>query len=345
MIVVLGFRGGKLLGSRSFSFEGILEEDGELIASFLLQNYVGHEDLPKEILVPIPLEGAEALEEILSQGRKVSVVVPQRGDKREYVEMARTNAEASFKKEKDEGAIRRRVLLEMQEKFRLSRFPQKIECFDNSNLSGSLLVSSLVSFVDGKKNPAGYRRYKIRAAEGSDDYGAMKEVLYRRYSKVKSEEELPDLILVDGGKGHLNVARKILEELDIASIDLVGVAKEQGRHDKGATQEQIFLPDIKDPIILSRHAPILFFIQQIRDEAHRFAITYNKLLRSKQIRASLLDDIPGIGPVKRKALLMHFGSLKKTLEADEGALLGVSILTGKDRQVILDFIKARKLAS
>jgi excinuclease ABC subunit C len=339
MLVLLNFRDGKLMGSRNFSFEGILEEDSELISSFVLQNYQGHDDIPKEILVPVALEGNEALEEILSQGRgKVELVVPKRGDKREYIDMAATNAEAAFKKEKDEDELRGKILMEMQEKLHLSRCPMKIECFDNSNLSGSLLVSSLVSFVDGKKNTSGYRRYKIKTASGSDDYGAMKEVLFRRYSKVKSEEELPDLILIDGGKGHLNLARKILEELNIISVDVVGIAKEQGRHDKGSTLEQIFLPDVKDPILLKRHSSILFFIQKIRDEAHRFAITYNKMLRSKLVRTSVLDDIPGIGPIKRKALLMHFGSLKKLKEATEETLKDLSILSEKDRQAILEFM-------
>lgn len=342
MLVLLNFRGGKLVGSRSFSFEGILEEDHELLASFLLQNYAGHEDMPKEILVPIPLEGVEALQEILAQsGKKVTISVPQRGDRREYVEMAEVNAHAAYKKDKDEDAIRRKILMEMQEKLRLTRFPSKIECFDNSNLSGTLLVSSLVSFVDGKKNPAGYRRYKIRSAAPGDDYGAMQEVLHRRYSKVQSEEDMPDLILVDGGKGHLNVARKVLEELNVVSTDVVGIAKEEGRHDKGATLEQIYLPDVKDPIILARHSPILFFIQKIRDEAHRFAITYNKKLRSKKLRQSVLDEIPGVGPVKRRALLIHFGSLKKILEATEETLQELTILSVKDRQAILDFIKSK----
>lgn len=338
MVALLFYRGGKLLGSRTYAFENILEEDEELLASFILQHYVGKEDLPKEILVPIPLENSATLAELLTQNKKIEILHPKRGDRREYTDMAHANAEAAFKKEKDEQQLRTKVLMEMQEKFHLSRYPQKIDCIDTSHLGGTLTVSSLVAFDDGLKNPSRYRRYKIKLASESDDYGALREVLQRRYSKVTSEEDLPDLILIDGGKGHLNAALKILEGLDIASVDIVAVAKEEGRHDKGITQEQVFLPGLKDPILLKRHSPVLFLIQKIRDEAHRFAIEYNKKLRSKQLSKSALDAIPGIGPAKRKLLLTHFGSLKKLCEAADEDLAQLKKLTPADRLALRSFI-------
>ncbi len=338
IVVLMLYRSGKLLGSRTYSFENILEEDEELLSSFILQHYAGKEDLPKEILVPVPLESAPTLAELLSQGKKVEILHPKRGDRREYLEMAHANAEASFKREKDEQQLRTKVLMEMQEKFHLSRYPQKIDCIDTSHLGGTLTVSSLVAFDDGLKNPSRYRRYKIKLASESDDYGALREVLQRRYSKVTTEMELPDLILIDGGKGHLNAAIKILEDLDIASVDIVAVAKEEGRHDKGITQEQVFLRGLKDPILLKRHSPVLFLIQKIRDEAHRFAIEYNKKLRSKQLSSSALDSIPGIGPIKRKAILTHFGSLKKLCEATDEELAQLKKLSPADRLALRAFI-------
>lgn len=318
-LALLQFRSGKLTGSRSFGFQNIIEEDHELIASFLVQHYSDHHQLPKEILLPVLLESSEALEELLG----THLLTPQRGDKKAIIGMANQNAEAQFKRERDQAASREQTLLEMQEKLRLSRFPRRIECFDNSNISGKFLVSALVTFLNGQKDSSGYRKYKIRTVDTPDDYATMREVLGRRYKRAKEENNLPDLIVIDGGKGHLNTAIKILEELDVAVVDVIGVAKEEGRHDKGSTAEQIFLPNIKDPILLPRNSKILFLLQQIRDEAHRSAIGYHRKLRSKEAVHSALDDVPGIGPAKKKALLKAFGSVKGIKEASDEALFQV----------------------
>jgi excinuclease ABC subunit C len=317
------FRGGKLTGSRSYSFNNIIENDDELIEAFLLQHYEGSQDIPKEIIVPVPLADASTIEELLN----VSVHAPQRGDKRAIIKMAEDNAESLFKRERDQTAIREKTLLEMEEKFHLARFPEKIECFDNSNIAGDHLVSAMVTFVNGQKESSGYRKFKIRTVDAPDDYGAMREVLSRRYKRAKEENNLPDLIIIDGGKGHLNIAISILEELDIASCDVIGVAKEEGRHDKGSTSEQVFLRNIKDPIILPRNSRILFLLQQIRDEAHRSAIGYHRKVRSKQTIRSLLEDVEGIGPVKQKLLLKTFGSVKGLKEATDEQILGVKGIT------------------
>jgi len=337
ILTQLIFRGGKLTGSRYFDFESIVEDDVELLETFMQQHYEKNE-LPHEILLPILPEDSEALEDILSnEKRRVHLLAPQRGEKKALVEMALANAQATFKKEKDANALREKTLLEMQDRFHLSRYPERIECFDNSNIAGTLVVSSLVVFTNGARDPKRYRKYKIKSAVGSDDYAAMREALERRYKRAKAEDDLPDLLIIDGGKGHLNVARKVLSELEIVSVDVIGLAKEEGRHDRGATLEQVFLPDIKDPIMLKRNSPVLFLLQQIRDEAHRTAISFHRNLHIKRNVRSAVDDIPGIGPVKRKILLKHFGSLKKIKEATEEQLRDVPGLSQANIKAILGF--------
>lgn len=253
--------------------------------------------------------------------------------------MAYRNAETTFKKEKDAQAILDKTLIEMQEKLKLTRYPEVMECFDNSNISGTEPVSVMVAFVDGKKDSKRYRKYKVKTQETPDDYGTMYEVLSRRYKRAEEEKNLPDLLIVDGGKGHLNIALRVMQELNIVSIDVIAVAKEEGRHDKGATQEQVFLPNVKDPILLRQNSPILFLLQRIRDEAHRFAITFHRKRRSKATLKSKVDEIPGIGPVKRGILLRHFGSFKKIMEATEEQLRQVQSLSDANVKAILAFQK------
>ncbi len=333
-------RSGKLIGSKNYDFNHIAEDDVELLESFLLQHYEKKEELPHEILVPAFLEEAATIEEVISSGKKhkTTIVHPRRGDKKNLIGMALANAEAAFKQRKDEANIREKTLMEMQERLHLSRYPKRIECFDNSNIGGAEPVSALVVFTDGKKERSRYRKYKIRSVEGPDDYATMMEVLLRRYKRGKEENDLPDLLVVDGGKGHLNVALKVMSELNIISVDVIGVAKEQGRHDKGMTAEQVFLPHIKDPILLKPTSPILFLLQQIRDEAHRFAISFHRKRRSKTSIKTALEGVPGIGPAKRKLLLRHFGSVKKMCEAGEEGLRKVPGLNQSNIKALLIFI-------
>lgn len=332
MLSQLIFQEGRLNAYHHHSFTKILESDVELIESFILQNYVGKPILPKQILVPIPLENASAMEEIL--GNKVTIHRPERGEKKSLIEMAYKNAEATFHMRKDKRLMQESALLQMQDKFHLRRYPERIECLDTSHLSGDEAVSAIVCFKEGKPDKEFYRRYKLKTTNKSDDYGALREVLIRRYSK----EDLPDLLIVDGGKGHLNLALKILYELNIVSVDVIGVAKEEGRHDKGATQEQIYLPDNKDPVFLPVHSPALFLLQRIRDEAHRFAITYQKKRRTLTTIRSELKTVPGIGPVKLKALLRHFGSVKRIKEASDEDLLQVKGITKANVESIRFFV-------
>lgn len=329
----LCFDEGRLAGYRHHNFSKIAETDEELYSSFLLQEYQGEETVPSEVLLPIEIVDKETIEDIL----RIKVTNPKRGERLQLVEMAFKNAEAAFRQKKDERAIREKTLLELKDKCRLSHFPERIECYDNSHLSGKEAVSAKVSFINGLPDKKNYRQYKLKQTEASDDYGAMREVLFRRFSK--ETDELPDLIVVDGGKGHLNAALTILQELNIISCDLIAIAKEESRHDKGATLEQIYLPNIKDPIRLSQHSPLLFLLQRIRDEAHRFAITFQKKRREKSTIKSQLAEIPGIGAVKQKRLLSTFGSLKRIKEATPEQLLAVKGIQQKDVDSINEFLK------
>jgi len=338
IISKLLFRNGKLMGSQQFNFEKILEDDSELLDSFLLQHYQLLDELPHEILIPVKADN-EVLSEILSADKKrnVNVLTPQKGEKRSLIDMAYLNAESAFKQEKDVKTIVENTLSEMKERFFLKRFPERIECFDNSNTAGDLPVSVLVAFTDGVKDSKRYRKYKIRTVDQPDDYKTMQEVLTRRFIRAKTEDDLPDLLIVDGGKGHLNIALKVLHELEIVTVDVIGVAKEKGRHDKGTTAEQIFLPEIKEPILLKPNSKVLFLLQQIRDEAHRFAITFHKSLRSKKLIKSELDEIEGIGPSKKRLLLRHFGSIKKIKLATRDELSVVKGISKANIDAILAF--------
>lgn len=336
----LMFFKGKLHAFSHHNFNKIIENDEELFESFILQEYKERQDAPSEILVPLELQNRESLEEILNQARtskKISISFPQRGERKALLEMAFKNAEAAFSQKKDEGAIRGKHLLELKEKLHLMRYPKLIECIDTSHFSGNESVSALVCFFEGLPDKMRYRRYKLKNSPAGDDYSALKEVLTRRYDKNLEEQDLPDLLIIDGGKGHLNCARKIFEELNIASVDLVGFAKEAGRHDKGITQDQIYLPNLKDPLLFPPHSPILFLLQRLRDEAHRFAISYQKKRRSKSVFHSELLEVPGIGPKKLKTLLKWFGSIKKLREATDEEFLKIKGLNRRDRENLKKF--------
>lgn len=339
VLSLLLFRSGKLIGSRHYDFNHIGENDEELINSFLLQHYESDMETPTEILLPFKLSNHYIVEELLSikQKRKVSLLFPRRGDRKALLEMAQVNAEAYFKSQKDEQHFNEQLLLEMQENLSLSRYPKTIECFDTSNTSGIEPVASMVTFTEGKKDGKRYRLYRLHIDNKHDDYAAMYEVLFRRYKRAKDENTLPDLVVVDGGKGQLGIAQKVFEELNVTGVDIIGLAKEQGRHDKGMTEEQVFLTGAKEPIMLKRNSPILFLLQKMRDEAHRFAITFHRKRRSKKVLRSSLDDIPGIGPKKRKALIKHFGSVKNIRESSVDELSAVKGISGTNAEVIYEF--------
>lgn len=336
MLVQLLFREGKLVGSEHYSFSNILEEDEELLSSFILQHYRHLEGLPDEILLPIALKNADLVTEILTDThkKKIAILTPQKGEKRALVGIAEENAAATFKQEKNHQELKEKMLLDLQDTLKLTRYPKRIECFDTSNISGTDPVASLIAFTDAQKDSKRTRIFKIKTAPKGDDYGAMREVLRRHLTRAKQNDDLPDLVIVDGGKGHLNIAFEVFKELDIASVDLIALAKEAGRHDRGMTEERVFLLDNHDPIHLNPRSSILFLLQKIRDEAHRKAITYHRQRRTKRTLTSALDDIPGIGPLKRARLLRHFGSLEKIRQATNEELQAIKGITRKDIETL-----------
>jgi excinuclease ABC subunit C len=334
MIALLFFREGKLIGSEHFSFHLIASNDAEIIESFLLQHYKHLPKMPSEIFIPIELPQQKDVEEIL----QAAIHAPQKGKKKDLVEMAYRNAKALFVREQDAKSLKEKMLLDLQETLQLTRFPRRIECFDTSNISGTDPVASLACFVNGEKDKSRTRLFKIKGVERADDYTAMRQVLRRHFAKEKEKGDFCDLLVIDGGKGQLNIALDIFQELDIASIDVIGLTKEDARHDKGLTQEKIYVPYRKDPFIIDPRSPLLFLLQKIRDEAHRQAIEFHRKRRSKRTISSELDDIPGIGPLKKKRLLQTFGSVKALKAATEQEIKEVPGLSKQDRNTLLKWI-------
>ncbi len=330
LIALLFFREGKLTGAEHFSFHLIASNDEEIIESFLLQHYKGATLPPSEILVPKKLHQQQSLQELLN----IEIHAPQKGKKTDLIEMANRNAKALFIREQDARSLREKMLLDLQETLQLLRFPRRIECFDTSNISGTDPVASLVCFIHGEKDKSRMRHFKIKGVDAADDYTAMKHVLLRHFTKVKEKGDFPDLLIVDGGKGQLNIALEVLRELQIATIDVIALTKEEARHDKGLTQEKVYVPYRKDPLLIDPKSPLLFLLQRIRDEAHHQAIAFHRKRRTKRTLASTLDDLPGIGPVKKRRLLQRFGSVKAIQEASESELKKVPGLTRADIEQI-----------
>jgi excinuclease ABC subunit C len=300
-------RRGRLIGRETFTFELGAETPSGLLASLLKQFYVGSRDIPKEILLSHPLEDASLIAAWLTSraNRHVELLVPQRGRKARLVQMAQSNAQEALALSLRSSQSREAALSELQEALGLPGPPRQIEAYDISNISGTLAVGSQVVWEDGKSKKSAYRRYKINTVEGPDDFAMMAEVLQRRLQKAQ-EMPLPDLILLDGGRGQLNAALGVARKLGFDSLQMVSLAKEE---------ELVFHPARPKPIALPERSRARQLLQQIRDESHRFAVTYHRALRGKSGLRSLLDDIPGIGAKRRRALLSHFGSLRRLREA------------------------------
>ncbi|MDH5298076.1 MAG: excinuclease ABC subunit UvrC [Desulfobulbaceae bacterium] len=319
---VLLVRGGRLEDHLPFFLADPLEEDAEILRQAVEGFYGDGRPVPREVVLPFHPADLELLHDWLVdlKGVSVAMVVPQRGDRLGLLRMAETNARQIFsdKQKKSQSWLALAEIL--QKGLSLRRSPRRIECLDISNIGGEQAVGSLVCFVDGEREKKGYRHYKIRTVSGADDYAMMAEVLRRRLSKGQAEGTLPDLLLVDGGKGQLNVARVVAEELGLAgAIDLAGIAKE--RDEEG---EKLYLPGRKNPILLPRHSPSLLFLMRVRDEAHRYGITFHRRWRGREALSSALDRIPGLGPVRRQALLAALGSVKRISQASVDDLIGVA---------------------
>jgi excinuclease ABC subunit C len=319
---VLLVRGGKLVDHRGYYFEDHELPDEEVLGSLAGRFYEGARQVPDQVLLPFPFEGMAALAEYLTtlRGRKVSVEVPARGDRRRLVEMAIENAAHGLRERTDEGARREKMLAELQRKLGLASVPKRIECFDISHVQGDCVVASMVAFDEGLPDKDGYRRYTLRDVQRNDDFAAMKEVLGRRLQRGRTEGGLPDLILVDGGRGQLAVAVQALQDIGIEGVELAALAKDRVLHDPTGVEvehsgERVFRPGRANPISLHRNSGALFLLQQLRDEAHRFAITYHRKLRAKRRLRSRLDEVAGVGAAKRRALLSRFGSVRRIGEA------------------------------
>jgi excinuclease ABC subunit C len=333
-VQVFYVRRGRVVGRKGLIVDKVEDvETPALIARIVEQLYADASgtDVPRDILVPVLPEDCDLYEQFLSlnRGSKVRVRVPQRGGKRELLHTATLNARESFQRHKLRRAsdhnARARALLALQDALALPEAPLRIECFDISNLQGTEIVGSMVVTEDGLPKRADYRRFKVRGLEGQDDFAAMEDVLTRRFRNYLRERDEgarsgkrfaypPNLLLIDGGKGQLNVAVRVLEELGLEDICVASLAKRF---------EEVYLPGRSEPVRIPRDSEALYLLQQVRDEAHRFAITYHRQLRGKKMTTSVLDDVPGLGPTRKRRLLKEFGSVKKLRELDEQQLLAL----------------------
>ena len=302
-------REGKIISSRTHSFRTELRR-AEVLSSFLTQCYLTDRYIPPEVLCDSDFRDRDLLESWLSEkrGRRSRITLPQRGDKAAIIRLANRNAHNSFRIERDEQERMETLLESIEKHLELPNPPRRIECYDISNFQGSLAVGSMVSFEDGKPVRDRYRKYRIQTVVGADDFRCMKEVLERRLERGIKDGDLPDLVLVDGGKGQLSSAMKALKKIGLSSLPVAALAKERRRRQ---TTERIFLPGRKNPIALAQDTPESLYLQRIRDEAHRFAIRYHRELRRRDAMKTGLEDIPGIGKKRQQALLDRFRTLEK----------------------------------
>ncbi len=313
-------RGGRMQGGKSFSLEDASDGDGERIRGFITGYYTKGAEIPDEILVCSEIEDAAAVEEYLktTYGKSVRISVPQKGVKKQLVDMAKKNAEDYLEKEIDKIKHKDDMTVEacrrLKEILSLKRYPRRMECYDISHISGVDKVGSMVVFVDGEPDKDSYRRFRIKTVEGNNDFACLKEVLKRRLDKLKSDEKdkfpRPDLIIIDGGKGQLSSVKAVFDE-EGCDIDLISLAKRE---------EEIFTIYSNEPIVLSHRDYCLKTLQRIRDEAHRFAITYHRQTHVRRNLASELKEIDGIGDKKRKALVDKFGGIENIKRASEDEL-------------------------
>ncbi|MEE9284973.1 MAG: excinuclease ABC subunit UvrC [Dehalococcoidia bacterium] len=339
-VEVFFIRRGLLTGRDHFIMEGTGGESPQrIIGEFVKQYYPSASHVPAEILLQYDPPERDALQELARQrrGQRVDLKVPARGERKRLVDLVARNAREGLEQHRVRWLSDREkvsaALEEIQEQLSLPDTPRRIETYDISSIQGTSAVGSMVVFEDGKPKPSNYRRFKIRTVTGVDDYAMMQEVLRRRFRKLGrplaaesastdsgdgSWGVVPDLVLIDGGKGHLNAALEVLLELGLASLSLASIAKRE---------EEVFIPDMADPIVLPRNSQGLYLVQRMRDEAHRFAVTYHRKVRSRRGARSALDEIPGIGPRRKKALIRRFGSVQAIREAPTEELASVVGMT------------------
>ncbi|HEX7548213.1 MAG TPA: excinuclease ABC subunit UvrC, partial [Candidatus Methylomirabilis sp.] len=302
-VQLLVVRGGRLIGRERFSFDGVSAEgQGGLLAALLPQYYLGAREIPRTVLTSHLPSDRDLLAAMLSAraGHPVTLRVPERGSKARLVEMAVGNAGAVLAQNLASASARERAMGEVQAALDLPGLPRRIECTDISNISGTLAVGSLITFVDGQPRRAEYKRFRIRSVEGADDYAMLREVLRRRLAHA--EWVLPDLLLIDGGRGQLTAGLLAVKEAGLPKLPLASLAKEE---------ELVFRPGRPQPIRLPDGSRGKHLLQQVRDETHRFALAYHRTLRGKAGLRSALDGVPGIGPRRKRQLLQRFGSLAR----------------------------------
>jgi excinuclease ABC subunit C len=330
-VQVFPLREGKMVDRHSFHLENAAgEEPGEVLEQFALEYYGSAPAIPPQILVPRGVGELGALETFLSElrGSHVEVRAPERGEKRRLQELAQQNAELALQSETFMAETKRlrrvEALEELRELLNLESLPIRIECFDISNIQGQEIVGSMVVFEDGIAKKAHYRKFGVRGQEGQDDFAAMAEVISRRFARLEagataeaydeSFAATPHLVVVDGGKGQLSAALAAMQAYDLPRVAVISLAKRI---------EEVFVPGRPDPIVLPEHSPGLQLLQRLRDEAHRFAITFHRRRRDAASRESMFDQLEGVGPARRRALLQHFGSAERIVAASEEELAGV----------------------
>ena len=333
-INVLITRGGRMQGGKYFAFEDGSVSQEECLEDFILRFYDKNNELPDEIIVNMELNDSALLEDYFKNnfGKKVSILCVKQGVRKQLCDMAELNAkdylEKSIEKIKHKEDMTVTACKRLQQVLGLKKYPKRMECYDISNISGVDKVGSMVVFTDGVKDSEQYRRFKIKTVEGADDFASLKEVLTRRILRMQDQEErfsAPDLIIIDGGKGQLSAVAEVFKELGVNDIELISLAKKQ---------EEIFTLTADEPVVLAKNDYCLRLLQRIRDEAHRFAITYHRSLRQKRSFFSQLDEIEGLGKKKINTLLVKFGSVAEIAAADIEELKAVEGIGEKHAQRI-----------
>ncbi|MFO7751255.1 MAG: excinuclease ABC subunit UvrC [Desulfobacteraceae bacterium] len=321
-IVTLFFvRGGNLVGTRHFPFDMHYNDIPEILDAFIKQYYEKSSFLPAQLLVSQPVENRELIEQRLSEkkGKSVKLLVPRRGEKKQIIDMALLNGQKELERFFSREAQARESLLSLQKILHMDRLPRRIECFDNSNISGTDPVSSMVVFINGVPDSSLYRKFIIRDVTEHDDYAYMTEVLTRRFSKARDDMALPDLVVVDGGKGQISMAVAVLKTLGLeGNFAVAGLAKKNP--EKGETHDKIYLPNRSNPVNTGQAEDALFLVQRLRDEAHRFAITFQRRRRGTRAKTSILDSVHGIGKKRKQTLLSAYQGISRMKQASVAEL-------------------------
>ncbi len=338
-VELFSIRNNKLISQDHFIMEGVKgESPGQIMTSFVKQYYASSSYIPPLILLQHPVNEPVVLSQWLEQQRRsrVKLQVPRRGTKKKLVDTVAENAVRGLqlaRAKEMKAEVISSGLQELKHRLRLPKMPRRIECYDVSNIQGTLAVGSMVVLEKGWPKPAYYRRFRIKTVTGADDYAMIQETLRRRFKRGLTGEGtwaiIPDLVLIDGGKGQLNAALELRQELELDSIPMVSLAKEN---------EEVFIPDDPKPVYIAKDSPALHILQRARDEAHRFAISYHQKLRHKEAITSTLDNIPGIGPRRKKALLKKFGTIQAIKEASSEELSQTEGITSAIAQKVKEYL-------